>query len=334
VRARRDRGAVQPVTPPHSEMIRALALANAGRGAEALALFREMAAGGDAEALFILGDCHWRGDLVPQDLAAGRALFARAAEAGHPMAGVAHTNLLGNGVAGRRDWPAAVARLREEARSDTRRAQILALVEAMALTPTGFAMSPPQGQPISTQPEIAVFRGLFTPAECDHLLAVAEPSYAPSTVVGASGQEMRDPVRTSENAAMHWMIEDPAIHALNRRLAAASGTLYEQGEPLLILRYRPGQEYKKHFDAVPGLENQRFKTALVYLNEAYEGGETEFGQIGLRFRGQKGDALIFRNTAEGSRHDPLAEHAGMPVLSGTKYLASRWIRERRHLPRV
>lgn len=318
----------QPTSPSLNQ---AFVLAAEGRGFEALRIIQDLAGAGDADAIFTLGDCYWRGLLVEQDLAFGRTLFSKAAAKEHPIATRAHTNLLANGVAGKRDWPAAITRLREEARGDFRRAQMLALVEAMALTPTGFIASPPQGTPISHQPEITVFRGLFTPAECDYLLEVAEPSYAASMVIAASGKEMRDPIRTSEGAAIHWMIEDPAIHALNRRLAAASGTLYEQGEPLLILRYRPGQEYKRHFDALPGIENQRFKTALVYLNHAYEGGETEFTQIGLKFRGQKGDAIVFRNTVEDSRYDPLSEHCGMPVISGTKYLASRWIRERRHV---
>ena len=50
---------------------------------------------------------------------------------------------------------------------------------------------------------------------------------------------------------MHWLIEDPVIHALNRRLAAVSGTAWDQGEPLQILRYSPGQQYRNHFDFFP-----------------------------------------------------------------------------------
>lgn len=324
--------AMQPHVPP--ELARAFALAAEGRGGEAVRIIQALAGKGDPEALFTLADMHWRGELVAEDLPHGRALFGQAAETGHPLAARAFTNLLATGIAGTRDWPAAMARLRDEARVDARRAAMLALIEAMVLTPTGFAATPPRGQAIAERPEIIVFRNLFTAEECDFLLALAEPSYEAATVVSASGADVRDAVRTSDGATIHWLIEDPATHALNRRLAAASGTLYEQGEPLLILRYRPGQQYRRHFDAIPGAANQRFKTALVYLNADYEGGETEFGRIGLMFRGQKGDAIVFRNTIEDSRADPLAEHAGMPVIGGTKYLASRWIRERRHLPKV
>lgn len=319
---------------PHPELSRAFALSEQGRNDEAVAIIRDLAARGDAEAMFVLADMHWRDEGDVRNLATGRDWFRRASDAGHPIARRAYTNLLANGVAGARDWPQAMARLREEARGDSRRAEMLALIEAMDLTQTGFITRPPQGERIHDRPEITIFRDLFTPAECDFLMTVAEPGFAESTVVLHSGEVGRDPIRTSDDSTMHWLIEDPAIHALNRRLAAASGTLYEQGEPLLILRYRPGQQYRKHCDAIPGEMNQRVKTALVYLNAEYEGGETEFTQIDVKVRGQKGDGLVFTNTIDGKRYDPMAEHAGLPVRSGTKYLASRWIRGARHLPRV
>lgn len=319
---------------PHPELARAFALSEQGRNDEAVAIIRDLAGRGDAEAMFVLADMHWRDEGDAGNLALGREWFRRASEAGHPIARRAYTNLLANGVAGPRDWSQAMARLREEARGDARRGDMLALIEAMDLTPTGFVGRPPQGERLHDRPEITIFRNLFTPAECDFLMTVAEPGFVGSTVVLSSGETAPDPIRTSEDSTMHWLIEDPAIHALNRRLAAASGTLYEQGEPLLILRYRPGQQYRKHCDAIPGETNQRFKTALVYLNEDYEGGETEFSRIGVKVRGQRGDGVVFANTLDGHRVDPLSEHAGLPVISGTKYLASRWIRGARHLPRV
>jgi prolyl 4-hydroxylase len=73
-------------------------------------------------------------------------------------------------------------------------------------------------------------------------------------------------------------------------------------------------------------------TALVYLNDDYEGGETCFIKTGLTVKGRKGDALLFRNATPDRALDPMTEHAGLPVTRGVKLLASRWIRERRWLP--
>jgi prolyl 4-hydroxylase len=123
--------------------------------------------------------------------------------------------------------------------------------------------------------------------------------------------------------------EDLVVNALNRRIAALSGTGIDQGEPLQLLRYRPGGEYKPHMDALPAEPNQRILTVLVYLSDDYEGGETAFPNAGLSFRGRTGDALLFRNTGADGRPDPLSLHAGLPVARGIKYLASRWIRANR-----
>jgi prolyl 4-hydroxylase len=109
-----------------------------------------------------------------------------------------------------------------------------------------------------------------------------------------------------------------------------SATGLGQGEPLQLLRYRAGGEYRAHMDALPPAEpNQRILTVLVYLTDDYDGGETSFPRTGLAFRGRTGDALLFRNVAADGSPDQLALHAGMPVTRGEKLIASRWIRERR-----
>jgi prolyl 4-hydroxylase len=71
--------------------------------------------------------------------------------------------------------------------------------------------------------------------------------------------------------------------------------------------------------------NQRILTALIYLTEDYEGGETKFLRTGLSFRGRTGDLLLFRNVMADGRPDLMTEHAGLPVTKGRKMIASRWI---------
>jgi len=308
----------------------AFALAQAGRLTEAIPIIERLASQGDPEALFALADAYWRGGPVRQDFAHARMLFGKASDAGHPIALRAYTNLLASGIAGPADWPGAMRRLRDEARGDTRRAQMLALIEAMKLDDKGDPRSVPEGRRLSQAPAVALFEGAFSSAECDFLMLVAEPTYQPSMIKAKwGGPDIRDPQRTSDGSTMHWLIEDPAIHAINRRLAMLSGTRVEQGEPLQILRYRPGQQYHPHVDWLDDA-NQRIMTALIYLNDDYAGGETAFVKTGLKVKGRKGDALIFRSVDADGGFEPLSEHAGLPVTSGTKYLASRWIRAGRH----
>jgi prolyl 4-hydroxylase len=73
-------------------------------------------------------------------------------------------------------------------------------------------------------------------------------------------------------------------------------------------------------------------TVIVYLNEGFDGGETDFPELGIRTLGGKGDALIFRNASPAGEADLRTRHAGLPVTQGVKWIASRWIRQRPYAP--
>jgi len=318
---------------PRNPMLnQAIALSNAGRNAEAVQLVRQVAANGDPEALGVLAEMTWRGGLVEQDPRRARTLYEQAAARGHGAAAIIVTNLLASGVGGRQDWGQALGRLKSEARTLAARQKALALIEAMDLDGNGDPVSVPSGNRLSEDPEVTHFTGLFTTAECRYLMDATGNRFEPSMVYDSNRQLVRDEIRTSDGSTIHWLIEDPAIVALNRRIAAASGSNYESGEALALLRYSPGQEYRPHFDYVQGVENRRLMTALIYLNEDYEGGETEFVRTGLRVKGRTGDVILFRNEGADGGPNPLSEHAGLPVIRGTKFLATRWIREARWIP--
>lgn len=318
------------IAPPALQ--RAIQLIDHNEVEEGVLLLRQIASKGDPQALFRLADMTWSGSNVPQDPARGRLLFEYAAALGHSAANLVATNLLANGIAGKRNWPVALERLDAEARVLPARRAVLELLDAMSLDGEGDSMSNIKPVSLSEQPYAFVCEGLLTPAECRHLIQSAESLFLPSMVYDAEGHAAPDTIRTSDGAAFGWLIEDPAIHALNRRVAKATRSAFEQGEPLQVLRYRPGQEYRPHFDFLEGVDNPRPWTALIYLNEGYEGGHTAFVETDLQVRGRMGDVLVFRNEGLDGLRDPLAKHAGMPVTSGTKYLATRWIRERRWVP--
>ncbi len=315
----------------HPSLAKSKQAALAGRNQEAVELIREAAGAADPDALFMLAEITWRGGLVQQDSQGGRALYEQAAQAGHSTAGIYFTNLLASGIAGKRDWPAAVARLEVEAAHNAARRTALSLLRAMDIDANGDPSTTPEGERISDRPDARVFHNLLTQAECDYLITVADPGYRPSMVFDETEQWVQDTIRTSDGSPIHWLIEDPVVYALNRRFAAASGTAYENGETLQSLRYRPGQQYRPHFDFVAG-DNRRLWTGLVYLNDDYDGGETEFVRTGLKVRGKAGEMLLFSNVTPSGEFDEMAEHAGLPVTRGTKYLATRWIREGRWIP--
>jgi prolyl 4-hydroxylase len=294
---------------------------------EAARLLLAAAGAGETEAIAELA--HWRiaGNLIRRDLAEARRLLGLAAARGNGPSALLHAAFLAGGVGGPDDWPAALARLRALSGTEARAEAQLRLIEAMALDEAGFPDRPIGLRRLSESPYAAAAHGFMTEAECDYLKAVAEPNLEPSVVIDpVTRRTVPNPVRKSDGAMFGVYAEDLVVNALNRRIAALSGTRLDQGEPLQLLRYRPGGEYKPHMDALPAEPNQRILTLLVYLSDDFEGGETRFPHGGLSFRGRTGDALLFRNAGADGRPDPLALHAGLPVTRGIKYLASRWIR--------
>lgn len=292
-------------------------------------LLKEAADAGDPLAARELALWLLIGEFVKRDLPASRALFERAASLGDTYASAVARAFIAGGIGGRSDWPRAVSMLRDAAESDDEAAQQLKLIEHMHLTPDGDPDGAFPFETLSAEPDVRLFPSLFSKAECDYLIHAARPGLRPSVVVDPhTGRQVPNPVRTSSAAAFPFVDENPAIHALNRRLAAASASDVRAGEPLQVLCYAPGQQYRQHSDALPDVAptQQRALTFLVYLNEDYDGGETHFPALGIEVRGRLGDGLLFRNASPGGTPDPLALHAGLPVTRGVKHLASRWIR--------
>lgn len=306
---------------------RAVALAAARRISEAIALLDDAAASGDGEALFARGLWRIDGRLLARDLSAAREDFRVAAAAGLRDAARVHAGFLAAGVGGPRDWGGALAAL--AASSDPVAKRQSELIAAMALDGAGDPTKAPDAEALSKTPSIGLFRNFMTADECAFLGDLAEARLKPALIFHEGQRRfVADPLRDSDAAGFSIVLEWPFVHALNRRIAAASGTDVAQGEPLQVLRYAPGQQYRPHLDAVPGMANQRILTALVWLNDNYEGGETAFLGSGLKVKGRRGDLMVFANSLPDGRPDPATRHAGAPVTKGVKLLASRWIRAR------
>ena len=297
----------------------------AGRVVEGVGLLE---ASGDPDCLVELAFWNLQARGIPRDLARARELFGLAAEAGHAQARMVYLSLLANGTGGPPDFASAVRML--EAMDDESARRQLQLLTDMSIYEHGDPHAVPEGSLVGSTPEAHVFRHLFTPEECRFLIEAAEPAFhrAPVGHVSSGGRLMVNQVRTCDVAAFPWVAETPVIHALNRRIAKAAKTSVRNGEPLQILRYGRGQEFKPHRDCTEDRVNQRVLTMLVYLNDAYTGGETLFLKSGLNVRGETGDGLLFRNAAPDGTPDMDSLHAGLPVLSGEKLIASRWIRQK------
>ena len=302
-------------------------LAAAGRPGDGLAMLQASGARGDRLALAELATWYLRGDLVARDLPAARAALRSAVTIGHVDAALLEIALVANGSGGDRDWGAALALLRTAAVGDPVAAKHLALLDAMDLDGDGYPLDLSPGKQLADDPLILRFADAFSPAECQHIAEVAHGFLEPGVVIDpATGQSISHPIRDSHGATIGPAQEDLVIAALNRRLAAMTNTKLENGEPLQVLRYTGGQQYRLHSDALTGVDNQRAVTAIAYLNHGFAGGETDFPDIALSVRPRAGDVLVFHNTLPDGRANARARHAGKPVTAGAKWIATRWIR--------
>lgn len=299
-----------------------------GRIEEAFQLLRAATGRNDGEAAFLLA--HWRveGDAIRRDLQEACDLFGVAAKLGYAEASAPHIALLANG-AGRthRQWQESLSRLKSLATKDKGAADQLRLLQSMAIDNEGDPSMPFNPDFICQDPLVVQFPKFLTSAECDALTAMASGRFAPSVVINpATGAMAANPIRTSHSAAFPLIAETPFLHAINRRIAAASRSRYEQAEPTQILSYTPGQEYKLHSDALAAEVNQRIQTFLICLMDSFTGGETYFPSAELKIKLAKGDAICFSNVTADMRPARSAMHAGLPVTSGRKVILSKWIR--------
>ena len=86
-------------------------------------------------------------------------------------------------------------------------------------------------------------------------------------------------------------------------------------EHVNVNRYYPGEQYHAHADAGPG--HNREISALVYLNDVAEGGQTEFIHHGVSVFPRAGRLVIFPSNYAYA-------HAAHPPISGVKYSAAFW----------
>lgn len=93
---------------------------------------------------------------------------------------------------------------------------------------------------------------------------------------------------------------------------------YEYLEATQLLKYSPGEFYKKHYDTGPAFP--RVISALLYLNDVEEGGETYFTNFNVSVHPKPGRLVIFPSNYAYA-------HEAHPPKSGCKYVFVFWTRE-------
>ncbi len=181
--------------------------------------------------------------------------------------------------------------------------------------------------------ELFIVRRFLDPETCAALIARIDAKRRPSTIADDAGIAN---FRTSETCDLTE--PDPLVAEVDRRIVALLGLPPELGEVLQGQRYAPGQEFRPHTDTFnPGGydfyvhtagSGQRTWTAMIYLNEPEDGGATRFKVIGKTVQPETGKLLAWNNLLPDGSPNPATLHQGMKVRKGTKYVLTKWFRQR------
>lgn len=184
---------------------------------------------------------------------------------------------------------------------------------------------------------IATVSGVLPGWACDYVTALAEPALQRGEVVTETGAEAVRDARS--NRVMHFGLgdSDVVIELINHRVAQVAGLPVEYAEGLGVLHYATGERYAPHVDYIPetpanavhlAQRGQRVRTVLVYLNDDFDGGCTEFPRLDLKLKPPRGSAIVFDSVTADGATDPRTLHVGAAPTRGEKWIISKWFRTR------
>jgi prolyl 4-hydroxylase len=289
---------------------------------------------GRASAVATLGLWELVGYGLPRNPALGVQRIIAAAEAGDPfglhMAAIVDTG----GVGTPRNLERAMGWLRKAAEAgEPRAARQLALLEAPGAL--AFFATPIDRQRERDDPRIEVILDFLPQWACDYVIQMSAPVLTRGKVVDEAGGESVRGERTNTVMSFGLADSDVILELINWRIADAARIPGTHAEALGVLHYNPGERYAPHVDYIPDTpENaehlaqrgQRIRTLLVYLNDDFEGGATEFPRLEVAYKPPRGAALLFDSVNPDGSVNPMTLHTGAPPTRGEKWLISKWFR--------
>lgn len=184
---------------------------------------------------------------------------------------------------------------------------------------------------------VTLYDNFLSDEECEHIKTQAASRMRRSAVVGKNFSNVETRIRSSSGTFFERE-EDEIISGIENRIARLTSIPVDRGEGLQVLHYAYAQEYQPHFDFFePQTDEEhqmlmepgnRIETLIFYLNDPEEGGATYFPQLKMSIHPRKGSVVRFGYIGEDGVPDRRSEHAGLPVITGEKWIATKWLRER------
>jgi len=261
---------------------------------------------------------------VPQDWARALDLLHRSAELGSRLAQAELAGLSGR-------WALAQDIFAGEAVAESQWSGLRSSIDLAKW------LEPPSRPDLSEGPRIGVVEQIAATEMCDWLVARARARLKPAKIKDrGTGESNVSNLRTNSACLFRRPDSDLIVAILRARMAEVTATRVAAMEIPSVLHYAEGQEFAPHYDITINPDSpdygdrlakgdQRVLTFLIYLNDDYEGGETEFPALGERWKGRKGEGLFFWNVQPNGALDERTLHAGLPVTKGEKWVLSQWV---------
>lgn len=164
-------------------------------------------------------------------------------------------------------------------------------------------------------PQIFLIEDFLTAEACDEYIAMAEGKVFEEAQINVHGRQMMSKgIRNNDRLMVfdHDLAEDFFRKAEQFLPQEHENKLQNFNEMFRVYKYTPGQRFKMHRDGsyIRNEHEKSFYTFMIYLNDDFEGGETEFENL-FTVAPKKGSALVF--------YHPL-RHEGKILVSGKKYV--------------
>ncbi|KAK3240283.1 hypothetical protein CYMTET_49869 [Cymbomonas tetramitiformis] len=180
-------------------------------------------------------------------------------------------------------------------------------------------------------PRMALVKGFLTKEEAGSIIDLARKKLHPSRVVSHSNDgTLAEQIsgRTSYSCKV-TIRESKIVREVVQRAAYLTSLKPSHSEPVQVVHYTPGQEYRPHMDwfdpsganFTKTVQNggQRLVTVFCYLTDCKKGGCTYFPELDKRFTPIQGAALMWYNMDRKGNEDRRTLHAGEPVEEGEKW---------------
>ena len=178
-----------------------------------------------------------------------------------------------------------------------------------------------------------IYESVLSKAECEYIISNLK-NWKQSTVFSRKGEtEQLD--RKSESTIE--LENSPILDKVKKIISNLTKTeISKQEHPISIVKYEVGGEFKPHYDYIGNMFNvderahkgEREKTAILYLNDDYDGGETYFPLEDIKINPKEGNLLVFSNLNKNGQPNEKTLHSGLPVKRGIKYILVCFIRQK------